>query len=151
LPNEFGDLDKDFDLGHLHSQRSHLFRLPFGGSMNQTIRRISVSSSRLAAQAHSWSGNITYPIRASAPWERAVIVANRPSYHRVQKCVANHVIRPRVPHHCHRLWFSLACEPNYLTMRVDYSTFALSIEVMSSELRKDSKRRWLWQAEVRSQ
>jgi hypothetical protein len=35
--------------------------------------------------------------------------------------------------------FSLACELNYLTMRVDYNSFALSIEAMSHELRKDSK------------
>ena len=61
------------------------------------------------------------------------------------KSVANHVIGPPGPSDC-------ACEPNYLTMRVDYSSFALSIELMSRELRKDSKPRWLFeQAEVRSQ
>jgi hypothetical protein len=71
--------------------------------------------------------------------------------HSLQKSVANHVIRPRIPYHCHRLWFSLACEPNYLAMRVDYSSFTLSIEVMSRELRKDSNPGYLFeQAEVRS-
>jgi hypothetical protein len=49
------------------------------------------------------------------------------------------------------LRFSLACEPNYLTMRVDYSSFALTIEVMSRELRKDRTRWRFKQAEVRSQ
>jgi hypothetical protein len=32
------------------------------------------------------------------------------------------------------LWFSLAREPNYLGLRVDYRSFTLSMEIMSREL-----------------
>jgi hypothetical protein len=43
----------------------------------------------------------------------------------LSSCVlANHVTGP---HKCHKLLFSLVYEPNYVVLRVDYSSFTLSI------------------------
>jgi hypothetical protein len=62
------------------------------------------------------------------------------------------VIGPPGPSSLSLIVVSLAYEPNYLTVRVDYGLFALSIEVIPHELRKDSKLSWVFEeAEVRSQ